>query len=137
MGSKSDQNSLSEKSMKVVTNMIRMSSFSLSHKTLGTCRSAAKDIPGSDKVPEREPLVVPSQSHGSRRLLEPQSRSNPTYVIKPAGNNGLHSIHKERIPVPPKKEDSSVDGLATDYIRKIRKQLGCGLIQDTWKPSSA
>ncbi|KAG4932731.1 hypothetical protein JHK87_046733 [Glycine soja] len=114
--------SLCEKSMQVVVNVIRFSSFSIAQKTLGAT-STTKAGPGSDMDPDEEPLVaVPDQfPAASKRSQQPQSRANPTYVIKSAGSIGSteHLIYQERVPgdVNPKKEQC-VDGLASDYITK-------------------
>lgn len=127
------ENSICEKSMKVVANIIRLSSISVACKTLGTTPGkAAKDPPlsGSDNgdmVPEKEPLDS-DQVYGSRRSKKPQNRANPTYVTDPVLSNGSNSpvVHEDRVHAKQKKEES-IDELASEYIRKIRKQLLCGL----------
>lgn len=150
--SKSDM-SLCEKSMKIVVSVIRLSSFSIAQKSLGATTTTGKirkdqllsesdysDI--SDPIKkEPNPLVAdefPAATSRSSRSQQPQSRANPTYVIKSSvGNNGSSTaymnIHKERvhhhddddqiIHVNSKKEQC-VDGLASDYIFKIRNKLG-------------
>ncbi|KAK7291663.1 hypothetical protein RIF29_06984 [Crotalaria pallida] len=125
-----NEKSLCEISMEVVANVIRLSSFSIAHKTVGTTTTGK-----AGKYPEREPLV-PDQFPASKRSQEPQSHANPTFMIKPvegSGSTTTQVIHKEKVThkerghqVKPKKEES-VDGLASEYIYKIRNKLGCGL----------
>ncbi|KAK7330426.1 hypothetical protein VNO77_24620 [Canavalia gladiata] len=92
--SKSEK-SLCEKSMKVVVNMIRLSSFSIAQKTLGATTTtsigkAEKDPSGSDYSDLEEPHApVPFPS--SKRSQKPQSRANPTYLFKSVGSNGSTS----------------------------------------------
>ncbi|RDX73232.1 hypothetical protein CR513_47185, partial [Mucuna pruriens] len=118
--------SLCEKSMKVVVNVIRLSSFSIAQKSLGGT-NRRKGGSGSDMDLDEEEALVPDQFPASKRSQQPQSRANPTYVIKSGGSNGTteHLIYQERVPgdVNPKKE-LCVDGLASDYISKIRNKLG-------------
>ncbi|KAK7389006.1 hypothetical protein VNO78_23837 [Psophocarpus tetragonolobus] len=120
--------SLCEKSMKVVVNVIRLSSFSIAQMTLGAT-STRKASPGSDVDPDEESLV-PDQFPASKRSQQPQSRANPIYVIKSDGSNGSteHLIYQERVPgdVNPKKEQC-VDKSASDYICKIRNKLARGV----------
>ncbi|KAK7265740.1 hypothetical protein RJT34_33363 [Clitoria ternatea] len=133
--SKSDK-SLCEKSMSVVVNVIRLSSFSIAQKTLGatSTRKGGKERSGcdddSDMNHEKQPLV-PDQFSSTRRSQQPQSRANPTYVIKSLGSNGSteHVIYKERSVLSDvdSKKEQCVDGLASDYISKIRNKLGRGL----------
>lgn len=123
---RNSETSLCERSMKVVTNIIRNSSFSIAQRTLGlgaTGHKGSKEaLLEEDMVPEKEPMPMP---RGSRRSQEPQNRPNPTYVLKPRGRDDAeadsmshrHVIHREEC----------VDGLASDYIKKIRNQIGCGL----------
>lgn len=126
--------SLCEKSMEVVVNVIRLSTFSIAKRTLGaTTRSkSGKDLSGSDfsdMEPEKEHQQVPDQFPASKRSQQPQSRANPTYVIKSVGSNGStgYVIHEERVHKVSPKKDQCVDGLASDYISKIRNKLGRGL----------
>ncbi|CAK8563101.1 unnamed protein product [Lathyrus sativus] len=129
--SKSEK-SLCEQSMQVVVNILRLSSFSIAQTTLGvsTTRKSGKakdsfsESDYSDNETKKEKLVSNQQFPAStRRSQEPQSRANPTYLIKSVGSNGSteYMIHKERL--KPKKE-VCVDGLASDYISKIRNKLG-------------
>ncbi|PNY01140.1 hypothetical protein L195_g024428 [Trifolium pratense] len=125
--------------MKVVVNVIRLSSFSIAQKTLGvggaTTRKSGKDkdFSGSDDYSDKEikeeKLVSNKQFPASSRSQQPQSRANPTYVIKSVGNNGSteYMIHKERLHDVNSKKELCVDGLASDYISKIRNKLGRSL----------
>ncbi|XP_028781693.1 uncharacterized protein LOC114737872 [Neltuma alba] len=126
--------------MRVVSNIIRISSFSLAQRTLGgtTVKASSKEEEEEeDTVSEIEPLVVlpAGRSRGSsgRRLQEPQIRQNRTYVIKPAagggggGNEQDEISHHRVIQHEIEKKEECVDGLASDYIKKIRNQIGCGL----------
>jgi hypothetical protein len=134
--SKSEE-SLCEKSMKVVVNVIRLSSFSIAQRTLGvgaTTRKSGKDkdFSGSDfsdKETKKEKSVSNKQFPASSRSQQPQSRANPTYVIKSVGSNGSteYMIHKERLHDVNSKKELCVDGLASDYISKIRNKLGRSL----------
>ncbi|QCD80915.1 hypothetical protein DEO72_LG2g1238 [Vigna unguiculata] len=122
-----NEKSLCEKSMKVVVNIIKLSSFSIAQKSLGG--TSKKSGPESDMDSDEE-APVPDQFPTTRRSQQPQSRANPTYVIKSCGSNGSteHLIYQERVPtdVNPNKEQC-VDGLASDYISKIRNKLGRGV----------
>ncbi|RHN63571.1 hypothetical protein MtrunA17_Chr4g0059741 [Medicago truncatula] len=136
IGKSKNEESLCEKSMKVVVNVIRLSSFSIAQRTLGVGASTTrksrkdKDLSDSEKEPMKEKLVSNKQfPASSRRSQQPQSRANPTYVIKSVGSNRSteYLIHKERLhDVNPNKE-LCVDGLASDYISKIRNKLGRSL----------
>ncbi|CAL5198317.1 unnamed protein product [Lathyrus oleraceus] len=133
--SKSEK-SLCEQSMQVVVNIIKLSSFSIAQRTLGvstTIRKSGKDknifseSDYSDNETKNEKLVSNQQFPAStRRSQQPQSRANPTYVIKSVGSNGSteYMIHKERLK---SKKELCVDGLASDYISKIRNRLGRNL----------
>ncbi|OIW00110.1 hypothetical protein TanjilG_29100 [Lupinus angustifolius] len=131
--SKNDK-SLCEISMEVVANVIRLSTFSILHRTIGGVTTTGK----AEKDHDKEPLVphkFPAPA-ATKRLQEQLSHANPTFMIKPARGSGpttTQVIHKERVipkervhQVVPKKEES-VDGLASEYIHKIRNKLGCGL----------
>ncbi|MED6195130.1 hypothetical protein PIB30_035157 [Stylosanthes scabra] len=150
MKSKSSEKSLCEKSMMVVANVIRLSSFSIAHKTLGVSTngkngkglSSGSDLSDLEPLHEKEPMVplrdqFPAAT--SRRSQEPLSRANRTYVIKPSGSHGSSTgcvVYKDqRISEAngnnnhnnKAKKEECVDGLASDYITKIRSKLGCGL----------
>ncbi|CAI8609973.1 unnamed protein product [Vicia faba] len=132
--SKSEK-SLCEQSMQVVINIIRLSSFSIAQTTLGvstTTKKSEKDkdiseSDYSDTETKKEKFVSNKQFPTStRRSQQPQSRANPTYVIKSVGSNESteYMIHKERrLHDVKSKKELCVDGLASDYISKIRNKL--------------
>ncbi|KAL2321905.1 hypothetical protein Fmac_026284 [Flemingia macrophylla] len=125
--SKSEK-SLCEKSMEVVVNVIRLSSFSLAQRTLGATNTRKAGSESDMDLDEEAP--VPDQfPTTSKRSQQPQSRANPTYVIKSIGSNESteHLIYQERVPSDiNQKKEQCVDGLASDYISKIRNKLGRG-----------
>lgn len=109
--------SLCEKSIKMVANIIKVSSFSISKMTLGAGRHTA--AAGS-----LEPLVdsamvdnkpVPSQIDGSRRSQQPQSGSKRSFLIEPGEKNDSSSTYEIH-------EEMSVDGRASAYIRKVHEK---------------
>ncbi|KAL9337816.1 hypothetical protein Peur_069585 [Populus x canadensis] len=118
MGSKhGNNNSLCEKSMKMVVNIIKLSSFSIAKMSLGTpsppvATKSLAHVTGSVVVP-KEPLL--SQIPGSRRSQEPQGSSNPkSFVMQPdEGNGSSHVIHED---------NSVINGRASDYIRKVHEK---------------
>ncbi|CAK7322921.1 unnamed protein product [Dovyalis caffra] len=110
-------NSLCEKSMKMVVNIIKLSSFSIAKMSLGTPSPPVVTkslVPGTGSVMVvNEPLL--SQIPGSQRSQEPQGSSKPiSFVMQPdEGNGSSHVIHKE---------NSVIDGRASDYIRKVHEK---------------
>ncbi|KAE9602595.1 hypothetical protein Lalb_Chr12g0201261 [Lupinus albus] len=128
-----NEKSLCEISMEVVANIIRLSSLSIAQKTVGVSTTAK-----AGKDHQKEPLVHDQFPAATKRSQVLQSHANPTFMIKPVGGSEpttttTQVIHKERVnhkervhQVKPKKEES-VDGLASEYIHKIRNKLGCGL----------
>ncbi|CAN1836222.1 hypothetical protein LINPERHAP1_LOCUS34696 [Linum perenne] len=123
MGGKDrSNNSLCEKSMKVVVNIIRLSSFSIAKMSLGTAGSGSGSpvlkrnlAPMTNSaVATKEPLLP--QIPGSRRSQEPQTRSNhKSFLMEPGKGNGSSScmVHEE---------SSVIDGKASDYIRKVHEK---------------
>lgn len=111
--------SLCEKSMKMVTNMVKLSSLSISKVSLGISGPppATKNlasVTASLMVVDKPPLL---QFPGNRRSQEPQSGTKPMgYLIAPVAGNGSSSIIRE---------DNSIDGKASDYIEKVRKKIRC------------
>ncbi|KAJ1439000.1 hypothetical protein SESBI_02775 [Sesbania bispinosa] len=117
--------------MKVVVNIIRLSSFSIAQRTLGatTGKAGNKEVSGSDYSDmdlEKEPILVHHQFPASKRSQQPQSRANPTYVIKSNGSTAC-MFHKERVHDINTKKEQCVDESASVYINKIRNKLGRGL----------
>ncbi|KAI5569114.1 hypothetical protein BDE02_12G056800 [Populus trichocarpa] len=110
-------NSLCEKSMKVAVNIIKLSSFSIAKMSLGThgppvVTKSHIPMTGSVMV-ANEPLL--SQIPGSRRSQESQGSSKPiSFVMQPdEGNGSTRAIQKE---------NSVIDGRASDYIRKVHEK---------------
>ncbi|MED6148220.1 hypothetical protein PIB30_050997 [Stylosanthes scabra] len=138
MKSKSSEKSLCEKSMMVVANVIRLSSFSIAHKTLGVSTNGknGKDLSSGSDYSDIEPLCDQFPAATSRRLQQPLSHANRTYVVKPSGSHGSSStgcvVYKDHRVSEANgnnkaKKEECVDGLASDYITKIRSKLACGL----------
>ncbi|CAL5372505.1 unnamed protein product [Camellia sinensis] len=99
-----NKKSLYEKSMKMVSNILKLSSFSSAKMTLGGTPSL-KTTP-----PPPSPL---SQLPGTQMAREPSNSSKPvSYVTEPfEGNDGssLHVIH----------EENGIDGDASKYIKRV------------------
>ncbi|GMP33599.1 hypothetical protein CsSME_00006845 [Camellia sinensis var. sinensis] len=99
-----NKKSLYEKSMKMVSNILKLSSFSIAKMTLGGTPSL-KTTP-----PPPSPL---SQLPGTQMAREPSNSSMPvSYVTEPfEGNDGssLHVIH----------EENGIDGDASKYIKRV------------------
>lgn len=142
-----NERSLCEKSMSVMVNVIRLSSFSIAQRTLGVGKAAGNKMNqlnsgsdySSDMGPEyyqKEPAALVNNNNpdhhqfpaaaaaGSRRSQQPQSRANPTYVIKSVGSNNTDGSTSTAYVI--QKDQQCVDGLASDYINKIRNKLGHG-----------
>ncbi|CAN0900726.1 hypothetical protein LINGRAHAP2_LOCUS21006 [Linum grandiflorum] len=125
MGSKDvrSSNSLCEKSMKMVVNIIRLSSFSIAKMSLGTAASGSGSpvvnrnlAPMTNSVvAAKEPLLP--QIPGSQRSQEPQTRSkHKSFLMEPARKGKGSSscmVHEE---------SSVIDGMAADYIRKVHEK---------------
>lgn len=117
MGSSRDRSSdsLCERSMKLVTNIIRLSSFSLAKASLGPPSGRPKNHPpsrnGSVNL-ETEPGL--SQFTGSRRSQEAQIDSKTiSYLVELGETTGSACmIHEEK----------NVDGMASAYINKVHNK---------------
>ncbi|XP_022954798.1 uncharacterized protein LOC111456949 [Cucurbita moschata] len=122
--------SLCEKSMLLVANLIKLSSSISFAKTANEVtagsRAAGRQSRGN---PATTPLIP-----GSRRLQEPQSRAKPIYVTKPGGGgfqigHGSPRYSSPSLPSPSSyliREESdfveaNVDGWASEYIEKVHK----------------
>lgn len=112
---KSNNNSLCEKSMKMVTNVIKFSSFSIAKRSLGTygpptVAKTYESMKGGIAV-SKSPLLP---QYPNQRLQEPLNASKPVgYLIEPVEGNGfLSTICEER----------TVDGKASDYIRRVHEK---------------
>lgn len=104
------EESLCEKLMKVVANVIRLSAFSIAKRSLGTT--------GEDPVASRnfqhatETLNMVSTKPLLRAQM-PQTNSSQTYLVEPDGVKGSSYVVEE---------DMNVDGRASAYIRKVREK---------------
>ncbi|KAF7838394.1 hypothetical protein G2W53_006876 [Senna tora] len=107
-GKSMSERSLCERSMKVVSNIIRISSFSIAQRSLGVKSSGkgtssnSKDMMNLEEKEEeeeeeengmllemKEPALMVSEFRGgiSKRSQEPQNKPKRTYVIKPSGRD--------------------------------------------------
>ncbi|KAG5230071.1 Serine/threonine-protein kinase [Salix suchowensis] len=91
-----NNNSICEKSMNMVVNIIRLSSFSIATMSL-------------------DHLPLMTQIPGSRRSQESHGSSKPiSFVMQPdEGNGSSRVIHKE---------NSFIDERASDYIRRVHEK---------------
>lgn len=109
MNSKDRSNkSICEKSMKMVVNIIKLSSFCIAKVSLGV---GGHPVAAKNLVPVISSVMVdmPSQS---RRSQELQSSSKQTsYLIEPSEKDKSIVI----------REEMSIDGRASAYIRKVHE----------------
>ncbi|KAF9667798.1 hypothetical protein SADUNF_Sadunf15G0060900 [Salix dunnii] len=113
-----NNNSLCEKSMNMVVNIIKLSSFSIAKMSLGTpsppvVSKSLVPVPGSVAAANE---ILMSQIPGSQRSQESQGSSKPISFVKQPdeGNGSSHVIHKENI---------FIDAMASDYIRKVHEKI--------------
>ncbi|KAJ4833167.1 hypothetical protein Tsubulata_051565 [Turnera subulata] len=107
--------SLCEKSMKMVVNILKLSSFSIAKMSLGTTGHPI----GTRNLAPVTGLMVPAANDpfpspipGSQRSQEPQSSSRPlSFVMQPGEEKGSSYVIHE--------QNSHIDGKASDYIRKV------------------
>ncbi|XVF12037.1 hypothetical protein REPUB_Repub08aG0080300 [Reevesia pubescens] len=104
---------LCEKSMKMVVNIIKLSSFSIAKMSLGETghpTTATKNLtPATHSDMVTDELLQPQLR--SEKL---QSRSKPySFVMQPGGENESLMVHEE-------KRDS--DGIFAAYIRKVHEK---------------
>ncbi|KAF8037203.1 hypothetical protein BT93_B0189 [Corymbia citriodora subsp. variegata] len=113
---KRSNDSLCERSMKMVTNILRLSSLSIASMSLGTTSRpdlARSHSSAKDSSMMAEELAV-WQFPGTRRSQEPLSRSKPiSYLVEL--EDGTESAHVLR-------DDMNVDGMASDYIERVHKK---------------
>ncbi|OAY30957.1 hypothetical protein MANES_14G072000v8 [Manihot esculenta] len=109
--------SLCEKSMKMVVSIIKLSSFSIAKMSLGATEPAVvtkKLAPVTGSVMDANGPLLPQipRSHKSQQV---RSRSKPfSFVMQPdEGNSSAYTIHEE---------NSVIDGMASDYIRKFHEK---------------
>lgn len=109
-----NNNSLCQKSMKVVANIAKSSAFSIAKMSLGSSAAAKTAGPITDPVTlANEPLL--SQLSGSRRSEKPQNSSNPvSFLMEPSkGNESSYVVHEDK---------SVIDGMASAYIWKVHQK---------------
>ncbi|KAK6787702.1 hypothetical protein RDI58_016227 [Solanum bulbocastanum] len=108
-------NSLCEKSMKMVTNVIRLSSFSIARMSLGIATEPAPGGKITASYPATFIKVSPTaQFPESLRSQEPVNDKKPiAYLIEPT-ENGKSSLYAVN--------DETVDGRASDYIRRVHEK---------------
>ncbi|GAA0169905.1 hypothetical protein LIER_40848 [Lithospermum erythrorhizon] len=109
--------SLCEKSMEIVLNLIKVSSFSLATMNLGP-NSA---VHGKNKVVSKTPLISnPNEFDGGggrRRLKGPETSKSATYLLKQ--DEGDKSSYKVL-----ESSKNIDDGYCSDYIKKVHKRNG-------------
>ncbi|OIT35385.1 hypothetical protein A4A49_20398 [Nicotiana attenuata] len=116
MNNKSRSNkSLCEKSIKMVTNVIRLSSLSIARMSLGISVQ-----PEAVKTPVTGPATfvkgsTTAQFPESLRSQEPLNIKKPiAYLIEPVkSDKSMHHVIHEK---------NGVDGRASDYIRKVHEK---------------
>lgn len=102
-------NALYENSMKVVANLIKMSSFSLAKMSLGTI----ENDPVKPRKLEPATSFVVVEKNPMLRSQEPVTRKKKfSYLVEP--DEGYQSKVV--------KEDMNVDGKASEYIRKVHEK---------------
>ncbi|MCD7461714.1 hypothetical protein HAX54_046874 [Datura stramonium] len=110
MNNKSRSNkSLCERSMKMVTNVIRLSSFSIARMSLGMATQ-----PAAGKIPATLIKGSPTaQFPESLRSQEPVNIKKPiAYLIEPdESGKSLYAVNEK-----------CVDGRASDYIRRVHEK---------------
>ncbi|CAK9311912.1 unnamed protein product [Citrullus colocynthis] len=121
--------SLCEKSMLLVANLIKLSS------SISFAKTANEATAGSTATRRRSrgnPAAMPLIP-GSRRLQEPQSRVKPIYVTKPGGggfqighgsprySSSSSSASSYVIQEESDFDEANVDGWASEYIEKVHK----------------
>lgn len=108
--------SLCERSMKMVTNIVKLSSFSIANMSLGTSRAPRSSrnhslsVGHNPQVVDPEPLLP--RIPGSRRRSQESSRPI-SYLVEPG--EGVESTCLVL-------EEKNVDGMASDYINKVHKK---------------
>lgn len=101
--------SLCEKSMSMVVNIIKLSSFSIAKMSLGdsTSSTASKNLrPMKNSVTVGDEHLLP-RFLGTHRSEKPRSRSKPMLVEPGAGRKSLLKVHQD---------NSIIDDLAFEYI---------------------
>lgn len=109
MRGKDRNNSLRDNSMKMVVNIIKLSSFSIANMSLG----AAGPSTATKIVGDNEPLLP--QFPGSQKSEKSWNSSKATFLMEPSG--GDKSSYVNLI-----QEGKCVDGMASEYIRKVHQK---------------
>ncbi|KAL5747310.1 hypothetical protein ACOSP7_024307 [Xanthoceras sorbifolium] len=103
--------SLRENSMKMVVNLIKLSSFSIAKMSL----PATKNLqPVSSSVMDANESLLP-QSPGSQKSEKPKvSSKHISFLMEPdGGKKSSYVVHGEKSPI---------DGKASAYIRKVHQK---------------
>lgn len=107
---KTKDRSLYENSMKVVANLVKMSSFYLAKTSLGT---AEKDPVEPRKLQTAKSFVMVANNPVSRSQEPVTNSKKVSYLVEP--DEGYRSSYDFQ-------EDMNVDGKASDYIRKVHEK---------------
>ncbi|KAM3307833.1 hypothetical protein P3S67_009577 [Capsicum chacoense] len=110
--SRSSDDSLCEKSMKMVTNVIRLSSFSIARMSLGIATQPAP----AGKIPATFIRGSPTaQFPESLRSQETVNVKKPiAYLIDPTESGKSSSLYAVN--------EKCIDGRASDYIRRVHEK---------------
>ncbi|WRX17575.1 hypothetical protein QQP08_010062 [Theobroma cacao] len=107
--------SLCEKSMKMVVNIIKLSTFSIAKMSLGaTGHPTATEnfIPATDSDMVTDDLLQP-QFSGSLRSKKLQNSKPISFVMQPGGGNESLMVHEDK---------RDIDGRFAAYIKKVHEK---------------
>ncbi|KAK3225792.1 hypothetical protein Dsin_005654 [Dipteronia sinensis] len=110
MNSEDRNKSLCETSVKMMVNIIKLSTFSIAKMSLG----ASGPSPATTKnLQVNEPLLP--QSPGRRKSEKPKNSSKPVlFLMEPTGGSeSSYVVHGEK---------SHIDGKASAYIKKVHQK---------------
>ncbi|CAI0399060.1 unnamed protein product [Linum tenue] len=112
--------------MKVVVNIMRLSSLSIAKMSLGTTTTSPVVNRNLAPITEsvmgtKEPLLPPQTPAGTRRSQEPWSKPN-SYLMEPAGRGKGAAGTTASFVVHEEGKGSVIDGRASDYIRKVHEK---------------
>ncbi|KAK2663871.1 hypothetical protein Ddye_002445 [Dipteronia dyeriana] len=110
MNTEDRNKSLCENSMKMMVNIIKLSSFSIAKMSFGSAGSS----PAATKNLQVNGPLLP-QSPGSRKSEKPKNSSKPvSFLMGQTGESeSSYVVHGER---------SHIDGKASAYIRKVHQK---------------
>ncbi|TXG50358.1 hypothetical protein EZV62_022882 [Acer yangbiense] len=96
--------------MKMMVNIIKLSSFSIAQMSLG---AAGPSAAATKNLQVNEPLLP--QSPGSQKSEKPKNSSKPvSFLMEPTGGSeSSYVVHGEK---------SRIDGEASAYIRKVHQK---------------